>query len=439
MNQKYDIFISYRRLGGAQYARIIQLMLSQRGYRVFLDYDELTDGKFGEHIQAAIKEAPIFMLVLSKGALDRCKNEGDWVRREIQLAISEGKHIVPINPDNSFDGVPDGIPEDIKREVETHQHSEINFGQTLGVTVDYMLKNRIVPKIGERTRHDSDINVLNQKLLAEDKARRKHRRFIKCLFAVGVLTVVAIIGYICYSIQTDSKISQKRKSLIEQLEKHHNGLNLMSNDSITIEQLEVLDRIFYNLRDVYGDSIRFSAFETTVGEYNTILGKNYDAEKGSLPVTEVSFGRTLEFIQRLNEIINSDETHLEFTLPTKEEWEYAASGGDVENSTLYAGSDDINEVAWYKENSEMKPHPSDGQSALLPNKFGLYDMSGNVGEHIFTPYIDFNNPERSNNMMLVKGGNFASEACDCEIKYDAPMETDISSPKVGFRLVLRKK
>ncbi|MDE5757609.1 MAG: toll/interleukin-1 receptor domain-containing protein, partial [Allobaculum sp.] len=168
MEQKYDIFISYRRLGGAQYARILQLMLSQRGYRVFLDYDELTDGKFGDHIQAAINEAPIFMLVLSKEALVRCKNEGDWVCREIQLAISEGKHIIPVNPDNSFDGVPADIPEDIKEAVGSHQHSEIGFGQTLGITVDNMVKNRIVPQIGERTRHDSDINFLKTRLLAED-------------------------------------------------------------------------------------------------------------------------------------------------------------------------------------------------------------------------------------------------------------------------------
>ena len=58
MSNKYDIFISYRRVGGAQYARILQLMLSQRGYRVFLDYDELRDGVFGKKIKAAIQEAP---------------------------------------------------------------------------------------------------------------------------------------------------------------------------------------------------------------------------------------------------------------------------------------------------------------------------------------------------------------------------------------------
>lgn len=436
---KYDIFISYRRDSGAQYARILQLMLNQRGYKVFLDYDELTDGKFGDHIQEAIKDARIFMLVLSKGALIRCKNEGDWVRREIQLAIQEGKHIIPVNPDNSFDGVPEGIPEDIKDEVGSHQHSDINFGQTLGVTVDYMVTNRIEPQIGKRTRLDEDIDVLNKQLSDEDKARRRHRLFIRSIVGIGILFAVGIIGTVGYSIKIKNNETLKRKNLIEQVESHHPGLNFMSNDSITIEQLEVIDNIFSNMREVYGDSIRFSAFETTVKEYSTILGEDYDKSEASLPMAEVSFGKALLFIQKLNSLINSEASAIEFSLPTKEEWEYAASDGNIDGGFTYSGSDDINEVAWYADTSEGKPHAADGQNQMKPNKFGLYDMSGNVAEHIFTPYIDFNNPEMSTNMMLVKGGSYASGEKECAIKYEIPMESDLSSPKVGLRLVLRKK
>ena len=58
---KYDIFISYRRDGGVQYARILQLMLILRGYKVFLDYDELSDGTFTDRIIAAIKAQSILM------------------------------------------------------------------------------------------------------------------------------------------------------------------------------------------------------------------------------------------------------------------------------------------------------------------------------------------------------------------------------------------
>ena len=112
---KYDIFISYRRVGGAQYARILQLMLIQRGYKVFLDYDELTDGVFSDKIRAAIKEAPVFMLVLSGGSMTRCANVGDWVREEITLAVKQGKHIIPVvpvnTPDYNFDRLV--LPDDI--------------------------------------------------------------------------------------------------------------------------------------------------------------------------------------------------------------------------------------------------------------------------------------------------------------------------------------
>ena len=276
-------------------------------------------------------------------------------------------------------------------------------------------------------------------LSAEDKARRRHRRFIKWLIVIGVTSIIAIIGHIGYTIKSNNELIQKRKNLVEQLEKHHIGLNLMANDSISIEQLEVLDNIFNNMRNVYGDSIKFNAFETTVKEYHTILGEDYDKSKSLLPITNVSFGRTLLFIQKLNEMINSNATHIEFTLPTKEEWEYAASEGNIENSTQYSGSNNINEVAWYKDNSEGAPHPTDGQSRLKPNKFGLFDMSGNVCEYVFTPYIDFNNFENPTNMMLIKGGCYASEANECTINYVTPMENDLSSPKVGFRMVLRKK
>lgn len=172
MRNKYDIFISYRRDGGAQYARILQLMLIQRGYKVFLDYDELSDGVFSDKIKAAIKEAPVFMLVLSGGAMQRCVNEGDWVREEITLAIKQQKHIVPVNPDNGFDGFPEGMPQELKDSIGSHQHSDISFGQALGATIDLMIKNRLVPTLGERRSNehkDVDFEAARETLRRKDK------------------------------------------------------------------------------------------------------------------------------------------------------------------------------------------------------------------------------------------------------------------------------
>lgn len=82
--------------GGIESAVALQTTLRNMHYRVFLDVDNLRSGRFDEALLRRIEECQDFLLVLSPGALDRCVNEGDWVRREIEHAMSLGKNIIPI-------------------------------------------------------------------------------------------------------------------------------------------------------------------------------------------------------------------------------------------------------------------------------------------------------------------------------------------------------
>ena len=92
----YDIFISYRRDGGHEMARLLYEHLCAKQLDCFFDLEELGSGEFNVKLLDNIDAAENFVLVLSPGALERCQNEGDWVRQEIEHAIKRGKNIVPL-------------------------------------------------------------------------------------------------------------------------------------------------------------------------------------------------------------------------------------------------------------------------------------------------------------------------------------------------------
>jgi formylglycine-generating enzyme required for sulfatase activity len=125
-------------------------------------------------------------------------------------------------------------------------------------------------------------------------------------------------------------------------------------------------------------------------------------------------------------------------LPTEAEWEYAARGGNKSHGYKYAGSNELDKVAWYDKNSGKQTHPV---GEKLPNELGLYDMSGNVwewcsdwyGAYAATTQTNHQGPPNGSSRCL-RGGSWSHYAYSGEVlsrSFDGPVNRDLSS---GFRL-----
>ncbi len=132
-----------------------------------------------------------------------------------------------------------------------------------------------------------------------------------------------------------------------------------------------------------------------------------------------------------------------YRLPTEAEWEYAARGGTNVPDYLYAGSDNIDEVAWYWENSgigeERTTHPIGLKQA---NGLELYDMTGNVwewcwdwwGNYTSTPQTNPTGPASSYER-VVRGGSWYMPAECCRITFRVVGDPFNSVGSIGFRAV----
>lgn len=108
-----SVFISYRRGSSWAQARSIAQSLEQRGAKVFIDVDDINEGRFAEIIETAIETSDYFVAVLAPDSL-----ESAWVRREIHHALTHKRTIIPVLT-NGF-RLDDGtLPDDI-RDIASH-------------------------------------------------------------------------------------------------------------------------------------------------------------------------------------------------------------------------------------------------------------------------------------------------------------------------------
>lgn len=125
---------------GSETARLIRTTLQQRGYRVFLDVDDLRPGHFDEALLERIREAPNFVVILSPGSLDGCASSDDWLKREIVCALTERKTVIPIMMPGFTFPAKDALPHELQP-IIVHQgveYSHSHFEAVIDKLVGYM-------------------------------------------------------------------------------------------------------------------------------------------------------------------------------------------------------------------------------------------------------------------------------------------------------------
>ena len=153
----FDVFVSYRRSDGKSFAKTLNLAFKNEGFRCFLDYSDLEGGDFRKQLQDAVVDAPVFVMVMTPDYFARCvkkvetpdgktvfePNEDDWVRKEIDLALKNGKIIIPINMNGILKGTPDYLDEDFGNRVGCHQFSSVYDDDTFDSSFAGMLAKNI--------------------------------------------------------------------------------------------------------------------------------------------------------------------------------------------------------------------------------------------------------------------------------------------------------
>lgn len=196
------------------------------------------------------------------------------------------------------------------------------------------------------------------------------------------------------------------------------------------EMIDVVGNAQLGIKD-----FQISKYEITNAQFEQVMGycvhnsipdgtrKSYDCSP-KLPKTWVTWDEAMMFCRKYGELIGE-----KVSLPTEQQWEYAAKGGNHNDTYKFSGSNKLDDVAWYADNSNGKTHPV---CEKMPNSLGIYGMTGNAKEWC--------RDDVGHNRRTVKGGGinqgYSGKEYDLLITTREQLETQKWSGDLGFRIVI---
>jgi serine/threonine protein kinase len=188
------------------------------------------------------------------------------------------------------------------------------------------------------------------------------------------------------------------------------------------------------------DSFALGVYEVTQGQWKAVMGSgdnpSHFSGNDNLPVDNVSWALAQDFIKALQQKTGQQG----YRLPTEKEWEYAARAGSNGKWGFDDGKGELSYYAWYSKNAANRTQPVGKKN---PNKWGLFDMQGNVMELCQDWYDeDAYKPGRRNpaprKYHVLRGGCIVCAESDCRVSF---RDYDESGPGkyIGFRIAMTLK
>lgn len=191
-------------------------------------------------------------------------------------------------------------------------------------------------------------------------------------------------------------------------------------------------------------------FAITQELYEKLMVENPSTfEAKHRPVETVSWDEiTNFFLPKLNQWLTKHYPAVaalyRFSLPSEAQWEYAAAGGQTWNIPKfeYAGSNNLNDVGWFRDNTYQKSTLPVGLKE--PNTLGLYDMSGNVWEWCQDDYKfilsdlppnGISYPNQKGSSKVLRGGSYYYRRFNCRLRSREYYYSLHRQTYFGFRVV----